>query len=123
MIWAELHKLSEIDILRMSRIYEVSDPIPKWVEDNAAELRLRIVEACEEAISEYQEVAEVVILKTKKGVTRFVLNGRSKAIEALRMTMARCVELEEYEVAARARDCIHSWEKLEKICQNQSVVA
>ena len=107
----------------MSRIYEVSGPIPKWVEDNAAELRLRIVEACEEAVSEYQDVAEVVVLKTKKGVTRFVLDGKDKAIEALRMTMTRCVELEEYEVAARARDCIQSWEKSEKTCQNQSVVA
>ena len=104
----------------MSRTIDVKGTVQEWVDLNDSSLRIWIVEACEVALAEYTDTADVVILNTESGLTRFVIKGVDKIRKALKISMEHFVKIEEYELAARARDCIYRWEeKNRETWQNQ----
>lgn len=98
----------------MTKIIEVKGSVQEWVERNSAQIHIEVLEACERSLEKEEEEVEVVILKTQKGITRFVLNTPGKIVRALTLSQDSFVNQEEYELAARARDCISEWKSKDK---------
>jgi hypothetical protein len=98
----------------MTKIIEVKGSVQEWVERNSAQIHIEVLEACERSLEKEEEEVEVVILKTQKGITRFVLNTPGKIVKALTLSQDSFVNQEEYELAARARDCISQWNSKDK---------
>ena len=95
----------------MSKVYEVTGSVQEWVMNNSMQLHLEVLESCEQGLINQEKVIDVVHLKTQRGVTRFVLNTPSKIIRALNLSLDSFVKEEEYELAARTRDCIIAWKE------------
>jgi hypothetical protein len=93
----------------MTKIIEVKGSVQEWVEQHSAQIHLEVLESCEEGLRNNEKEIDVVILKTDKGITKFVLNTPGKITRALNLSMMNFVGTEEYELAARARDCISGW--------------
>ena len=102
------------------KVIEVQEPLQDWLDKNGYNLHVSVLEACEESLVHDSHSIDVVILKTKNGITKFIIKNPSSAIHSLELAMNNFVEVEDYELAARARDCIISWkEKINKPWQNQ----
>ena len=97
----------------MTKIIEVKGSVQEWVARNSAQIHLDVLESCENGLASGDKEIDVVILKTDKGITRFVLNTPGKITRALNLSLVNFVENEEYELAARARDCISGWNQKE----------
>jgi hypothetical protein len=97
----------------MTKIIEVKGTVQDWVAQNSAQIHLDVLESCENGLANGEKEIDVVILKTSKGITRFVLNTTGKITRALNLSLVSFVENEEYELAARARDCISGWNEKE----------
>ena len=93
----------------MTNVIEVKGPIRDWIAKNSSTLHKEILLSCENGLSSNDDYVEIVILKTSKGITKFALNGKEKITNSLNLSMNYYVSTEEYELAARARDCIKSW--------------
>jgi hypothetical protein len=104
----------------MTKIIEVKGSVQEWVERNSMQIHMEVLDACERGLESNENEVDVIILKTNKGITKFVLNTPGKITRALELSLESFVKTEEYELAARARDCIFGWnEKQQTICQNQ----
>lgn len=97
----------------MTKIIEVKGSVQEWVERNSAQIHMEVLESCENGLVNNEKEVDVVILKTHKGITRFVLNTPDKIVRALTLSLESFVKNEEYELAARARDCISAWKEKE----------
>jgi protein-arginine kinase activator protein McsA len=95
----------------MTKFYTITGSIQEWVTNNSMQLHLDVLESCEQGLINQEKVVDVVHLKTRNGITRFVLNTPSKIIHALNLSLESFVKEEEYELAARARDCIIAWKE------------
>lgn len=82
-----------------------------WASRNSDLIHREILEACERDLEKNTTVVEVVLLKTSLGITKFVLDGKKKILNSLQLALESFVEREEYEAAARVRDCKQNWEK------------
>lgn len=97
----------------MTKIIEVTGSVQEWVERNSAQIHNEVLMTCERGLAQNEKEVDVVILKTHKGITRFVLNTPGKIVRALNLSLESFVKDEEYELAARARDCISGWKEKE----------
>jgi len=95
----------------MARIIEVKGSVMDWASRNSDLIHREILEACERDLCKNTTVVEVVLLKTSMGITKFVLDGQSKILNSLQLAMDSFVEREDYETAARVRDCKKGWEE------------
>lgn len=103
------------------KFYTLDQSIPSWILEHRCEIYQDILEQCEEELKKPNTVKkiDVALLRTKSGVTKFVIKDYAGIIESLKKAMNYFVEVEKYEFAARARDCIKGWEDFEinNICQ------
>jgi hypothetical protein len=95
----------------MARIIEVKGSVMDWASKNSDLIHREILEACERDLGKNTTVVEVVLLKTSMGITKFVLDGQPKILNSLQLAMDSFVEREDYETAARVRDCKKGWEE------------
>ena len=97
------------------KLYTVDQPIPNWVVAHRDEIYLDVLEQCEYKLKNLDgsNRVDVALLKTEAGITKFIIKDIVGIVESLELSMFYFVELEKYELAARARDCIKSWEEIE----------
>jgi hypothetical protein len=98
------------------KLYTVDKPIPTWAATHRAELSSDILEQCEKKLQNldgYHRV-DVALLKTEAGITKFVIKDIPGVIRSLTVAMNYFVEVEEYLLAARTRDCISAWSEIEQ---------
>lgn len=92
------------------KTYIVESDVHAWLHDHRDELFDDILEACENGLDEESEKIIVATIRTMYGVTIFNLPSPSEVVESLKKCENSYVMREEYEKAARARDCGRSWE-------------
>jgi hypothetical protein len=97
----------------MTKVFKVTGSIQEWASTHSFEIHKEILNACEINVAQNYFFVEVILIKTKKGVTRFILEGKEKIIKSLNLSLEYFVMKEEYELAARTRDCITSWKEKE----------
>lgn len=97
----------------MSKVFEVSGSIQEWASNHSFDIHKEILSACELNLPDSHFFIEVILIKTKKGITRFILEGKEKILQSLNLSLEYFVKNEEYELAARTRDCISSWKEKE----------
>ena len=75
-------------------------------------IHIDILEVCEESVgsSDLDQIAAINV-KTRNTQNLFVLHDEEAIIETLGLAIESFVESEEYELAARARDCRVYWKK------------
>jgi hypothetical protein len=103
------------------KLYTLDQPIPNWISQHRSEIYEDILVECEKELKspETSTQIDVALLKTTKGVTKFIIRDHNGIIESLEKTLDYFVEVERYELAARARDCIKAWKDygINNICQ------
>ncbi len=84
-----------------------------WLEDNHIVLHEQVLYACENALTEdVEDPFPVVCIINKEAEMTFYLSNRPEdRIDNLQNAIKNFVEVEEYELAARARDCVEEWKK------------
>jgi len=94
----------------MIKEYIVEGSIKEWMLDNAEEIFVNVLEACEKNLG----TSEFVIMKirTITGVTLFKVSNKTSVANALHKCEKFFVRVEDYEKAARCRDCSKLWESL-----------
>ncbi len=97
------------------KLYTLDEPIASWILNHRDEIYFDILEQCEIKLLMQEDDChiEVAMLKTKEGITKFVIKDILGILESLEKAMKYFVEVEKYELAARARDCINSWKIIE----------
>lgn len=98
------------------KLYTVDRPIVDWAKSHRSEINLDVLEQCEKKLSNLDGHyrVDVALLKTEGGITKFVIKDIPGIIQSLTIAMNYFVEVEEYLLAARARDCITSWKEIEE---------
>ena len=89
--------------------YLIEENIKDWIKSNGDQLFIDILEACEDGLNSKADEILVASIKTMYGVTLFKLPDMDSIVESLRKCENNFVGLEDYEKAARARDCGNSW--------------
>lgn len=99
------------------KLYTVDKPIPEWVQDHRDEIYNDVLVECENKLKNIDNhySVDVAVLKTSTGVTKFVLKCIDVIVESLERAMEYFIEIEGYELAARARDCIKAFKQSVKI--------
>ncbi len=97
------------------KLYTVDKPIPNWLLEHRDEIYTDVLIECEDKLDakETDGKVDIALLKTSSGITRFIIKNRNGVIESLERCLAYFVEVEKYEMAARARDCIKGWKENE----------
>jgi protein-arginine kinase activator protein McsA len=93
------------------KTYIVEENIKDWLVIHREDLFDDILEECENALSEDTNRVPVALIRSMHGVTIFNLPSPDDVVKSLTKAMNDFVEREEYEKAARARDCVHAWEQ------------
>jgi len=88
--------------------YIVEGSLKEWMLDNAEEIFENVLETCESQVG--LPNIEIMRLVTINGVTMFKIKDKESAINALRKCESYFVKTEDYEKAARARDCSKLWD-------------
>lgn len=98
----------------MAKTYIVENSIKEWLKLHKDDLYDDILEACEEGLQHDENRITVAMIRTLHGATVF----RLPAIDVIKESLHKCemhyVETEEYEFAARARDCSIMWSNRER---------
>ena len=97
----------------MTKVFEVNGPVQEWAKNHGYVINKEILYSCESGLIENRQAIEVILIKTKKGITRFILEGKDNIVQSLNLSLEYFVKNEEYELAARTRDCISSWKEKE----------
>jgi hypothetical protein len=103
----------------MAKTYNVYGSIKEWLKTNRLQIHLDILEAAE--VSRELELL-VFQLRSHTGVTSCLLKGPEAVVKSLQKCENAFVELEEYELAARARDCGLYWKEQAEIYKEKSQV-
>jgi len=98
------------------KLYTVDQPIPNWVLEHRDDIYFDVLVQCEESLKTFNHSyrIEVALLRTTEGITKFVIKDKDGILESLEKAMIYFVEVEKYELAARARDCIQAWKEIDK---------
>ena len=99
----------------MSKTYIIEDDVKKWVKEHREELFNDILEACEDGLLEETDRVMIAILQTISGVTVMSLHNPGEIVNSLNKCERDFVRREDYERAARTRDCILEWKNREGI--------
>ena len=97
------------------KLYTINQPIPNWVLEHRDDIYYDVLVQCEESLKTFENnyLIEVALLRTTEGITKFVIKDKEGIYESLDKAMNYFVEIEKYELAARARDCIKDWKEKE----------
>ena len=101
------------------KTYKIEKNISDWVSENKTNIYYDILEECEKEADSDKTSVTIAMIKSLYGVTYFSLPTPEKVQESLNKCIAHFVEPEEYELAARARDCGLTWMNKEYIKKNQ----
>jgi hypothetical protein len=93
----------------MIKEYIVEESVKDWMLNNTEQVFSNVLESCELHLGE--ENFEIMRLRTITGITTFKINDKTSAVNALKKCETYFVKVEEYEKAARARDCVKLWDK------------
>jgi len=105
----------------MTKTYQINGSFRDWMQAHRYQLYEDILINCEEALEE--EVYQVLVanLMSSNGSMLFSLPTPSAVVESLKKCETAFVQQEDYELAARARDCGSSWANREKIYKENSL--
>jgi hypothetical protein len=98
------------------KVYTVDKPFHSWLIEHRDHIYHDVLTQCELKLIAPNGGAhiDVAILKTDVGETKFVIKDIEGILESLEKTMTYFVDIEEYELAARTRDCISGWKEIDK---------
>lgn len=103
----------------MSKVYNISGAVKEWLTDHFEDLYDDVLNSAENADCSASKGITVCKLRTSTGITNYVLSTSNDVIKSLHKAELHYVENEDYEKAARARDCGMVWkEKLMIYKQN-----
>jgi hypothetical protein len=91
------------------KIYNTEGTLKEWFTEHQFILFDDILKACEEGLYEENEDIIVATIHTVYGVTVLALPMFDDIITSLQKCEAAYVAAEEFEKAARARDCQNDW--------------
>lgn len=94
----------------MNKVYNVEGKVQAWLKDHANELYADILLASEESATRNEDKVLVCSIRSITGITSYVISNPNAVVESLKKAEAYFVTCEEYEKAARARDCGMVWE-------------
>ena len=99
----------------MTKTYQINGPFRDWMKEHRYTLYEDILTNCEEALEE--DVSQVLVanIMSSNGSMLFTLPTPAAIVDSLAKCEIAFVMLEEYEKAARARDCGREWSQREKI--------
>lgn len=97
------------------KTYIVESDVQTWLLEHRDKLFDDILEACENGLIDNEDKIFVATIRTMYGVTIFNLPSSDEVVASLRKCENSYVSREEYEKAARARDCGRSWEERKMI--------
>lgn len=106
----------------MSKTYNVKDDIAKWLKDNHGILFNDILDACEEGLLNEDDHIHVATIKSSYGVTLLNLPNIDNILESLYKSEMNFVQTEDYERAARSRDCSVAWSKRKEIYKEKGLL-
>jgi len=96
----------------MTKTYNVEQPLPEWLGDNAETIFIDVLESCELHITTETDTFSILKIRTISGITEFTVKGKDSAVSVLAKCENFFVGCEKYELAARARDCGKLWESI-----------
>lgn len=94
----------------MNKEYVVEGSLKDWLLDHADEIFENVLDACEINVGLQEFV--IMQLRSMSGVTMFKVSSKESAVNALGKCEKFFVGIEDYEKAARARDCSKLWQSL-----------
>lgn len=99
----------------MCETYIVEGSLSEWFQENRQRLYSVILEAAES--SRHGDVCEVSAFKLRntRGVTEYTMRTPAAVVQSLRKCETAFVEREDYELAARSRDCGIYWNSVAEI--------
>lgn len=102
------------------KMYTVDMPVQSWIVDHCDEIYTDILTNCEGTLksTKVSTPVDVALLKTQAGITKFVIKDIEGVQDSLERAMSYFVEVEKYEEAARTRDCMNAWKKIDPSCQS-----
>ena len=106
----------------MSKTYNVKDDIAKWLKDNHGILFNDILDACEEGLLNEDDHVHVATIKSSYGVTLLNLPNIDNILESLHKSEMNFVSIEDYERAARSRDCSVAWSERKEIYKEKGLL-
>lgn len=96
----------------MNKTYNVEQPLPEWLGDNAETIFIDALESCELYVTTENDTFCILKIRTISGITEFAIRGKDSAVSVLSKCENFFVRCEKYELAARARDCGKLWESI-----------
>lgn len=93
----------------MSKVYEITGQVMPWLEDHREQICIDILEGAERAQRKGEEDVQVFSLRTTHGITHCCLQDAAAIAASLLKVEGAFVQQENYECAARARDCGVYW--------------
>jgi len=91
------------------KVYNTEKSLKNWVIEHRLALYSDILDACEENLVDEDKHVLIATIHTTHGVTVFSLPGVDDVLSSLKKCEDIFIQLEEYEKAARARDCYNEW--------------
>lgn len=95
----------------MPKIVEIISPVQEWMDENGDKIHQEILRSCEIGLSQGKTFVYVMGLKTTEGIVQLTIDGPKSIVHSLKLSLKSFIENEEYELAARTRDCLSSWEE------------
>lgn len=93
----------------MGKIYEITGRVMPWLEDHREQICVHILEGAEQAQHSGKKDVQVFSLRTAHGITHCCLHDAAAIVASLLKVESAFVQQENYECAARARDCGVYW--------------
>jgi len=104
----------------MAKTYIVEESVKEWLELHKDDLYDDILIACEEGLRYQENRVTVAMIRTLHGVTAFKLPNIADILFSLQKCEMYYVQTEEYEFAARARDCGIMWADRQRYIKENS---
>lgn len=116
MVYIEVTQNTQLNAMKL---YTVDKPIPNWVHEHKEDIYRDVLIQCEEKLLNPDGInrVEVALLKTEAGITKFIIKDVVGILDSLERSMLYFAEVEQYNLAARSRDCIKNWKKINITCQ------
>jgi len=100
------------------KTHNIETSVKEWFLMHKDKMYYCILEECEKEVNSIKTCVTVAAIKSMYGVTYFNLSSPEDIVKSLSKCITHFVEKEEYELAARARDCSLAWASKEYIKKN-----
>lgn len=101
--------------MRALPIVKIKNLPQNWILENQDRTFLWLLEACEYHLEENNSnVIKMMVIENENGSTTFQINGYHNLLKSLGKAMDYFAEVENYELATRARDCLNKWKESKK---------